>query len=39
MKVKNQKRLVRVQELMSSEEERKKIKHQKAVSHDLKSAK
>lgn len=31
--VKNQKRLVRVQELMSSEEERKKIKHQKAVSY------
>lgn len=30
--VKNQKRLVRVQELMSSEEEKKKIKHQKAVS-------
>lgn len=29
--VKNQKRLVRVQELMSSEEEKKKIKQLKAV--------
>ena len=33
--VKNQKRLVRVQELMSSEEEKKKIKHQKAVSNSM----
>ncbi|XP_055321695.1 PX domain-containing protein kinase-like protein isoform X2 [Sitodiplosis mosellana] len=35
--VKNQKRLVRVQELMSSEEEKKKIKHQKAKAEQKQS--